>query len=100
MARLRIPVYGLLAAKSQSVFRRTEYLHDVHFLGLHISVCHRYLIWRQKPRSYAMRKIVIFILGIACSVAAVSAQTADELVAKNLAAKGGVEKIKAIKSLK
>ncbi|HET9741306.1 MAG TPA: hypothetical protein VFQ00_01030 [Terriglobales bacterium] len=47
-----------------------------------------------------MRKIVIFILGIACSVAAASAQTADELVAKNLEAKGGIDKIKAIKSLK
>jgi outer membrane lipoprotein-sorting protein len=36
---------------------------------------------------------------LACAVTA-SAQTADEIVAKNLAAKGGVEKLKAIQTLR
>jgi hypothetical protein len=46
-----------------------------------------------------MGKLLIVVLGI-CSAATLSAQTAEELVAKNLQAKGGVEKIKAIKSLR
>src|SRR5258708_9487540 len=46
-----------------------------------------------------MGKLLIVVLGI-CSAAALSAQSADELIAKNLQAKGGVEKIKAIKSLR
>ena len=40
-----------------------------------------------------------FLLGIIC-VSVVSAQTAEELIRRNLEAKGGVEKIKAIKSLR
>src|SRR4051812_15271048 len=40
------------------------------------------------------------VLGVVCCASLASAQTADELVAKNLQAKGGVEKIKAIKSLR
>ena len=40
------------------------------------------------------------VVGLLCCAAAASAQTAEELVAKNLQAKGGVEKIKAIKSLR
>jgi len=40
------------------------------------------------------------VLGLVCCASLASAQTADELVAKNLQAKGGVEKIKAIKSLR
>jgi outer membrane lipoprotein-sorting protein len=40
------------------------------------------------------------VLGIICSALIVSAQTADDLVAKNLQAKGGIDKIKAIKSLR
>ncbi|HEY5161864.1 MAG TPA: hypothetical protein VII81_02540 [Terriglobales bacterium] len=40
------------------------------------------------------------VLGLLCCAAAASAQTADELVAKNLQAKGGVDKIKSIKSLR
>ena len=47
-----------------------------------------------------MRTVFTVVLGITCSALVVSAQTAEELVAKNLQAKGGVDKIKAIKSLK
>src|SRR3954471_8656375 len=46
-----------------------------------------------------MRKLLAFVLGITLTATS-SAQTADELVAKNLEAKGGVDKIKAIKSYK
>jgi len=42
----------------------------------------------------------ILALGLLCCSLAASAQTADELVAKNLEAKGGADKIKAIKSLR
>src|SRR5579864_7064377 len=45
-----------------------------------------------------MRRVLILVLGVICGTAMVSAQTAEELFAKNLAAHGGVEKIKAIKS--
>jgi outer membrane lipoprotein-sorting protein len=38
------------------------------------------------------------VLGIVCGSAVLGAQTAEELVARNLEAKGGIEKIKAIKS--
>ena len=47
-----------------------------------------------------MRKACGLVLAIMCCAAVLSAQTADELVAKNLEAKGGIEKIKAIKSFK
>jgi hypothetical protein len=40
------------------------------------------------------------IVGILCLTAVASAQTAEELVAKNLQARGGVDKIKAINTLK
>ena len=40
------------------------------------------------------------VVGFLCLVAAASAQTADELVAKNLQARGGVDKIKAVNTLK
>src|SRR3954468_3176555 len=40
------------------------------------------------------------VLGLVCCASVASAQTADELVAKNLQAKGGIEKIKSIKSLR
>ena len=39
-------------------------------------------------------------IAVLCTAGAAFGQTADELVAKNLAAKGGVEKIKAIKTLR
>ena len=41
----------------------------------------------------------IFLLGIIC-ISVVSAQTAEELIRRNLEAKGGVEKIKAIRTLR
>lgn len=47
-----------------------------------------------------MRKFVCVLVGIVCLALATSAQTAEELVAKNLQAKGGLEAIKAIKSLR
>jgi outer membrane lipoprotein-sorting protein len=47
-----------------------------------------------------MRKACGLMVAILFGAAALSAQTAEELVAKNLEAKGGVEKIKAIKSFK
>ncbi len=46
-----------------------------------------------------MRNLLIAALGIACP-AVLAAQTAEELVAKNLQARGGIEKIKAIKTLR
>ena len=46
----------------------------------------------------AIRSIVASLVCLMCASA--FAQTAEELVAKNLQAKGGVEKIKAIKSVK
>ena len=45
-----------------------------------------------------MRKLLSIILGMFCCGAMLSAQTAEELVAKNTDAKGGIDKIKAIKS--
>ena len=47
-----------------------------------------------------MRRVFNLVLIIVGSAAVVSAQTAEELVAKNLLAHGGVDKIKAIKSYK
>ncbi len=46
-----------------------------------------------------MRRILV-LLGVLGCAALLSAQTAEELVAKNLQAKGGLEKIKAITSLR
>jgi hypothetical protein len=45
-----------------------------------------------------MRSTLSIMLGLVCCAAIAVGQTADELVAKNLQAKGGIEKIKAIKS--
>jgi hypothetical protein len=47
-----------------------------------------------------MRPTLSIMLGLVCCAAFTTAQTADELVAKNLQAKGGIEKIKAIKTEK
>ena len=47
-----------------------------------------------------MRRVFSLVLAILCGTAVVSAQTAEELVSKNLQAKGGLDKIKAIKSYK
>jgi hypothetical protein len=45
-----------------------------------------------------MRPTLSIMLGLVCCAAMTAAQTADELVAKNLQAKGGIEKIHAIKT--
>ena len=47
-----------------------------------------------------MRMARIVVVGMLCIAAAASAQTAEELVAKNLQARGGVEKIRAVNTLK
>lgn len=47
-----------------------------------------------------MRMTRSVVVGLLCMVAAASAQTAEELVAKNLQARGGVDKIKAVTTLK
>ena len=47
-----------------------------------------------------MRFTRVVLVGLLCLAAAASAQTAEELVAKNLQARGGVDKIKAINTLK
>jgi hypothetical protein len=47
-----------------------------------------------------MRMTRAVVVGLLCMVAAASAQTAEELVAKNLQARGGVDKIKAVNTLK
>jgi hypothetical protein len=47
-----------------------------------------------------MRMTRMVVVGVLCMAAAAVAQTADELVAKNLQARGGVDKIKAVNTLK
>lgn len=47
-----------------------------------------------------MRHAVILLVAVSCLSAITSAQTADELVSKNIQAKGGIDKIKAIKSVR
>jgi len=47
-----------------------------------------------------MRMARIVVVGMLCIAAAAVAQTAEELVAKNLQARGGVEKIRAVNTLK
>ena len=47
-----------------------------------------------------MRHAVIVLLAVSCLSGIGRAQTAEELVNKNIAAKGGMEKIKAIKSMR
>ncbi len=46
-----------------------------------------------------MRVVPKVALGILCLTALASAQTADELVAKNIQARGGLEKIKAVNTI-
>ena len=43
---------------------------------------------------------VILLVAVCCFSAFSFSQTADELIAKNIQAKGGIEKIKAIKTLR
>lgn len=47
-----------------------------------------------------MRHAVIVLAAVACLGVSSNAQTAEELVAKNIQAKGGIDKIKAIKSVR
>ncbi|SRR6266540_866959 len=47
-----------------------------------------------------MRSALTILLALACCAAPASAQTAEELVAKNTEAKGGLAKIKAIKTMR
>lgn len=47
-----------------------------------------------------MRHAVIVLVVVSCLGIFAQAQTADELVSKNIQAKGGIEKIKAIKSVR
>jgi hypothetical protein len=47
-----------------------------------------------------MRHAGILLVAVSCLSILSAAQTADELVAKNIRAKGGMEKIKAIKSIR
>jgi hypothetical protein len=47
-----------------------------------------------------MRKVLGILLGIVCCAAVGFGQTAEELVAKNTQGKGGLEKIKAVKSFR
>src|SRR5439155_3711526 len=51
-------------------------------------------------RSVSMRCLLATFAGVVWCTTAVSAQTADELIAKNLEAKGGLSRIKAIKSVR
>jgi hypothetical protein len=47
-----------------------------------------------------MRHAVLVLLAVSCLAIVARTQTADELVAKNIQAKGGMDKIKAIKSIR
>lgn len=47
-----------------------------------------------------MRQVLSIVLGVLCCATLLSAQTAEELVAKNTQAKGGREKIKSIKTMR
>ena len=47
-----------------------------------------------------MRHALIMLIAVGCCVAVSRSQTADELIAKNIQARGGMEKIKAIKTLR
>ncbi len=47
-----------------------------------------------------MRHAVIMLVAVSCLSVFARAQTAEELVNKNIQAKGGIDKIKAIKSVR
>jgi hypothetical protein len=54
----------------------------------------------ERRRNPMRRGLSLAIVALLSCAAGASAQTADELIAKNTQAKGGIEKIKAIKSLR
>ena len=47
-----------------------------------------------------MRHAVIVLIAVCCCGAFCFSQTADELIAKNIQARGGMEKMKAIKTIR
>ena len=47
-----------------------------------------------------MRHAVIVLIAVCCFGGFSFSQTADELIAKNIEARGGIEKIKAIKTIR
>ena len=47
-----------------------------------------------------MRRAFAVLISVCCLAAFSFAQTADELIAKNIEARGGMEKMKAIKTLR
>jgi len=47
-----------------------------------------------------MRHVLIVLIAVCCCGAIASSQTADELIAKNIQARGGMEKMKAVKTLR
>ena len=47
-----------------------------------------------------MRGVVVVLLGVACLGVWSQAQTVDELIARNIEAKGGMEKMKALKNVR
>jgi hypothetical protein len=47
-----------------------------------------------------MRHVLIVLIAVCCCGAIASSQTADELIAKNIQARGGMEKMKTVKTLR
>src|ERR1700688_3908948 len=47
-----------------------------------------------------MRHALIVLVAVSCFAVASRSQTADELIAKNIQARGGMEKMKAIKTIR
>src|SRR5579863_2212793 len=47
-----------------------------------------------------MRHVLIVLIAVCCGGVVSFSQTADELIAKNIEARGGIEKMKAIKTLR
>jgi outer membrane lipoprotein-sorting protein len=47
-----------------------------------------------------MRRLALLLLALTCSTLPLAAQTVDELVAKNIAAKGGLERLRSINTIK
>ena len=47
-----------------------------------------------------LRKLCLGILAVAVLIPAMSAQTVDEVIAKNIQARGGMDKLKGVQSMK